>query len=54
MWIQFASNAYRVNANSIRIQTESNVKGPLIFKGTAGDVSRLYHMVQLVYTPLCC
>ena len=30
MWIQFASNAHRVNANSIRIRTESSVKGPLV------------------------
>ena len=29
MWIQFAFDAHRVNANSIRIQTESSVKGPL-------------------------
>ena len=34
MWIQFAFDAHRVNANSIRIQTESSVKGPLEYSGS--------------------
>ena len=32
MWIQFAFDAHWVNANSIRIQTESSVKGPFVYK----------------------
>ena len=39
MWIEFAFNAHRVNANSIRIQTGSSVKSPLFLPAAASTAT---------------